>query len=87
MIQIDHIEYTELQKVISPFYSRKRVRLDVYVTGSDRVFDVECQSYSVEDIGKRMRYYQSMLDIDSLLAGWRRARCQLPSVALLVLFA
>ena len=68
-IEIDRIEYPELQKPMSPFYSRKGVRLDVYVTGSGRVFDVECQTYSVEDIGKRMRYYQSMLDMDSLLKG------------------
>jgi len=68
-IKIDHIEYPELQKAISPFYSRKGVRLDVYVANSDKVFDVECQSYKVESIGKRTRYYQSMIDIDSLMKG------------------
>ncbi len=68
-IKIDHIEYPELQKSISPFYSRKGVRLDVYVANSDKVFDVECQSYKVESIGKRTRYYQSMIDIDSLMKG------------------
>ena len=68
-IQIDHIEYPELQKSISPLYSQKGVRLDVYVTGSGRSFDVECQSYTVKDIGKRTRYYQSMIDVDSLLKG------------------
>ena len=47
----------------------KGVRLDVYVEGSDRVFDVECQSYREENIGKRTRYYQSMIDMDSLLRG------------------
>ena len=66
---IDHIEYPELQKSISPFYTRKGVRLDVFVADSDKVYDVECQSYKVEDIGKRTRYYQSMIDIDSLLKG------------------
>lgn len=68
-IKIDHVEYPELQKPISPFYSKKGVRLDVYVAGSDKVFDVECQSYKVESIGKRTRYYQSMIDTDSLLKG------------------
>lgn len=68
-IKIDHIEYPELQKAISPFYTRKGVRLDVYVANSDKVFDVECQSYKVESIGKRTRYYQSMIDIDSLMKG------------------
>ena len=67
--KIDHIEYPELQKAISPFYSRKGVRLDVYVAQGGRVFDVECQSYRAESIGKRARYYQSMIDIDSLMKG------------------
>ena len=66
-IKIDRIEYPEFQKTISPFYTKKGVRLDVYVADSDRVFDVECQSYKVENIGKRTRYYQSMIDIDSLM--------------------
>ncbi|WP_191014234.1 Rpn family recombination-promoting nuclease/putative transposase [Treponema zioleckii] len=68
-IKIDHVEYPELQKSITPFYTKKGVRLDVYVADSDRVFDVECQSYKISNIGKRTRYYQSMLDIDSLMKG------------------
>ncbi len=68
-IKIDHIEYPELQKPMNPFYTKKGVRLDVYVADSGRVFDVECQSYKAESIGKRARYYQSMLDIGSLARG------------------
>ena len=68
-IKIDHIEYPELQKNISPFYEKKGVRLDVFVADSERVFDVECQTYKIAAIGKRTRYYQSMIDIDSLLKG------------------
>lgn len=68
-IKIDHLEYPELQKAISPFYSRKGVRLDVYVANSDKVYDVECQSYRIKDIGRRTRYYQSMIDIDTLMKG------------------
>ena len=68
-IKIDHIEYPELQKTISPFYTQKGVRLDVYVAGSDNIFDVECQTYKISNIGKRTRYYQAMIDMDSLLKG------------------
>ena len=68
-IKIDYIEYAELQKQISPFYSQKGVRLDVYVADSERVFDVECQTYKIHDIGFRTRYYQSMIDVDTLLKG------------------
>ncbi len=68
-IKIDHIEYPELQKVISPLYTQKGVRLDVYIKGSDKVFDIEAQSYKLDDIGQRTRYYQAMIDIDNLLRG------------------
>lgn len=68
-VKIDHVEYPELQKSISPYYSQKGVRLDVYIADSDRIFDVKCQSYRISDIGKRTRYYQAMLDIDNLAKG------------------
>lgn len=66
-IPVDRIEYPELQKTINPLYLQKGVRLDVYVKDSSRIFDVDCQSYDEKSIGKRLRYYQSMLDADSLL--------------------
>ena len=68
-IKVDHIEYPELQKEIAPYYTSKGVRLDVYVKDSDRIFDLEMQSASIGALGKRMRYYQSMLDIDDLMKG------------------
>ena len=68
-IKVDHIEYTELQKEIAPYYTSRGVRLDVYVKDSDRNFDIEMQTSKFESIGKRMRYYQSMLDIDDLMKG------------------
>lgn len=68
-IKIGRIEYPKLQKTIEPFYSRRGVRMDVYIEGSNKVFDVECQTYDEKSIGKRTRYYQSMIDADSLLKG------------------
>ena len=68
-IKIDHIEYPELQKSLNSVYDKKGVRFDVYVACSDKVFDVEIQSYTQKDIGKRMRYYQSMIDLDNLAKG------------------
>ena len=68
-IKIARIEYPELQKELSPFYTQKGIRLDVYVEGSDKVFDIEAQSYKFDDIGERMRYYQAMIDIDNLMRG------------------
>ena len=68
-IKVERIEYPELQKEIRPYYSAHGVRMDVYVKDSDRIFDIEMQTSVPEDLPRRMRYYQSMIDIDSLIAG------------------
>ena len=68
-IKIEKIEYPELQKSISPHYQSKGIRLDVYVQDSNRVFDIEIQNSLDENLPKRTRYYQSMMDIDLLLKG------------------
>ena len=47
--KISQIQYPILQKSIAPFYAQKGVRLDVYVADSDKVFDVECQTYKIDD--------------------------------------
>lgn len=68
-INVGHVEYPELEKVIEPFYTSKGVRLDVYLKDSDKVIDIELQSYPMEALGKRIRYYESMLNMDSLMKG------------------
>ena len=68
-IKVNRIDYPELEKTIAPYYSSKGIRLDVYIKNSDKVIDVEIQNYKMEALGKRTRYYQSMVDIDSLMKG------------------
>ena len=68
-IKVERIEYPELQKEIRPYYSVHGVRMDVYVKDSDRVFDIEMQTSVPDDLPRRMRYYQSMIDVDSLISG------------------
>ena len=68
-VKVGHVEYPELEKQIAPYYSSKGVRLDVYLKDEDKVIDVELQNYPEEALGKRTRYYQSMIDIDSLMKG------------------
>ena len=68
-INVDHVEYPELEKAIAPYYTSKGVRLDVYLKDSDKVIDIECQSNLKPALGKRTRYYQSMIDIDNLMKG------------------
>ena len=68
-IRVKNVDYPELEKQIAPYYSSKGVRLDVYLKDEDKVIDVEIQSYPMEALGKRTRYYQSMIDIDCLMKG------------------
>ena len=68
-VKVKKIVYPELEKTIEPFYTLKGVRLDVYLKDEDKVIDVELQTYKQDAIGKRTRYYQSMIDIDSLMKG------------------
>ena len=68
-IKVGHIEYPEVEKTISPFYETKGVRLDVYVKDSDRVFDIEIQTYKQESLPLRTRYYQSLVDCDAIMKG------------------
>ena len=64
--KIDHIEYAEHQKTIEPLYTSHGIRLDVYVQDENLVYDVEIQNTDEQDLGRRTRYYQSMIDMDSL---------------------
>ncbi len=68
-IKIADIKYLEVQKSLKPYYNSKGVRLDVYVQGSDKIFDIEVQTYKPENLAKRMRYYQGIIDVDSLQRG------------------
>ena len=68
-IKVGKIEYPSLQKTITPFYESKGIRLDVYVSDPDRVFDIEIQTSLPPSLPKRTRYYQSLMDVDNLLRG------------------
>lgn len=68
-VNVKKIVYPELEKPIKPFYTSKGIRLDVYLKDDDKIIDVEMQTYRQDFLGKRTRYYQSMIDIDSLMKG------------------
>ncbi|MBC6721115.1 Rpn family recombination-promoting nuclease/putative transposase [Treponema sp. Marseille-Q4130] len=68
-IKVGKIEYPSLQKTIAPFYESKGIRLDVYVSDPERVFDIEIQTTLPPSLPKRTRYYQSLMDVDNLLRG------------------
>lgn len=63
-LNIDRVEYPELQKTIKEDFDAKGVRLDVYVNdGKGTVYDIEMQAVTSEYLPRRTRYYQSMIDL------------------------
>lgn len=69
-VEIDHVEYPELQKEIKPDVDARSVRLDVYVRdGNGAVYDVEIQAINTRELPKRSRYYQCMIDLELLDKG------------------
>lgn len=69
-LQIDHVEYPELQKSIQPNADAKSVRLDVYVKdGKGTVYNIEMQVTNTKELPKRTRYYQSMIDLQLIDKG------------------
>lgn len=69
-IEIDHIEYPELQKEIKPDIDARSVRLDVYVRdGKNTVYDIEMQTIVSKELPRRSRYYQSMMSLQLLDKG------------------
>ena len=68
-LKVRDIEYPELQKTLKAGYESHGVRLDVYVKDSNKVYDIEMQAHHYDDLGSRTRFYQSLIDADSLLRG------------------
>lgn len=70
-IDIKDISYPEEEKSIDVRLDSKSIRMDVYVNDENgTVFNVEMQtSKNMEELSKRTRYYQAMIDIDLLEKG------------------
>ena len=68
-IKIDHLESPQGERTMMETIESKTVRFDVYVKDEKRVFDIEIQTTNNLDLPKRARYYQSVIDMDSLSHG------------------
>jgi len=70
-IDIKDISYPEEEKAIDVRLDSKSIRLDVYVNDDKgTVFNIEMQtSKNMEELVKRTRYYQALIDIDLLEKG------------------
>ena len=70
-VEIKEISYPEREKTINLRSDSKGIRLDVYVEekGTNRSFDIEMQVSNNDNLAKRMRYYQELIDGDKLKPG------------------
>lgn len=68
-IKIDNIIYLDEQKVLDIEKDAKSVRLDVYVENETRVFDLEIQTTSNKNLPRRSRYYQGLIDLNTIEKG------------------
>lgn len=69
-MQIDYIEYPQLQKAIRPDADARSIRLDVYVKDDkNTVYDIEIQTVNTKELPKRSRYYQGVMDIQLIDKG------------------
>ena len=69
-LNIKRIDFPEREKVIEARTDSKGIRLDVYVHDDlNRSFDIEMQVADSDNISKRMRYYQGLIDADKLKHG------------------
>ena len=71
-ITIQSIEFPEAEKSIAIRRDSKSVRLDVYVTdNTGRVYDIEmqCTNPLDDELIRRTRYYQGMIDMDLISKG------------------
>ena len=68
-IKITKVLYLEAQKEVNLFPQTKGIRMDVYLEGDDEIYNIEMQTVHKTNLVKRMRYYHSAIDVDSLLRG------------------
>ena len=69
-VEIKEIRFPEQQKTISMTADAKSVRLDVYVNDDKHtVYDIEMQTTENPNLPQRSRYYQSMIDLNTLEKG------------------
>ena len=69
-IKIDRIEQPKSEQTFKTDFDSRGIRLDVYVKdGPGRCFDIEIQTSNYMRLEKRARYYQGLMDVDSIQFG------------------
>ena len=69
-IKVKDISFPESEKVIEIVDNSRGIRLDVYADDQDgTVYDLEMQTGELENLPKRSRYYQSLIDLGVMERG------------------
>ena len=67
-IKIKRIKMSN-EEIIEVDKDAKSIRLDVYVTETKRMHDIELQVINTKELPERSRYYSAIMDLDNLKAG------------------
>ena len=67
-IKIESMEMHN-EEVIDLDHDAKGIRLDVYVKDTNKMYDIEIQSANTSELPERSRYYQALMDLDTLKQG------------------
>ncbi|MCR4948425.1 MAG: Rpn family recombination-promoting nuclease/putative transposase [Treponema sp.] len=57
------------EEIIEVDKDAKGIRLDVYITESKRMYDIELQVINTKELPERSRYYSALMDLDNLKPG------------------
>lgn len=68
-IKIGRLEPPQSERTMQETPEAKAVRFDVYTKDGSRIFDIEMQTTDAKNLPERARYYQSIIDMDSLSRG------------------
>lgn len=69
-VEIERIEYPEIERSMRITEDGKGIRLDVYVAdGEHTVYNVEMQAANTYELPERTRYYQGIIDMDIISKG------------------
>ena len=67
--KISYIQRKNAQQHERPDAKSKSIIMDYYLEDKDALYDIEMQTYKTGTLGKRCRYYQSVMDTSSLKEG------------------
>lgn len=62
-IKVHDIDYIQSEHPLDDYYQTRGIRMDVYVEGNDKIYNLEMQTGDYDDLLLRSRYYLSASDI------------------------